>query len=464
MPSLRSASVVPAPTLGSKTELQAVVLAGGVGTRMRELTKGRPKCLLPVGNRPILFYPLHSLVLASFTGASLPCAPLAQLASFCPVADVLVIVPDAHQQEIAEEVRVMGLELRVEYFSIPIDKHLGTAESLAMAKERLTSDLIILSCDVVTDYPLVKLITMHRDQDAAMIALISTQNPTATTRAYGSSKNRSEKDLIGVDGDRLVFFNSEFDFGQSIPFSASLLNRCSDMHIFSNFFDSHVYIFKKPAVDAMIREGVIKSLKGEFLPHLVGQQFGEDHVKEDEQEPVSDTIERALARLEPSCGDRRGLMLQRITDGKYPNGRTRCFLQVIRSGYCVRGNSLAGYIEANKAIASRESDQRKGRNFVNSILGKDSVCADSSHLVRSVVGANCRIKSNVKISDSVIMDGVTIEEGCVVQASVICADAKVGKKCSLERCLVSGGYQVHQQSQFANEFLADGGEVDMFEF
>jgi translation initiation factor eIF-2B subunit gamma len=378
---------------------------------------------------------------------------------------VLVIVPDAHQQEISEEIRNQGLEIRIDYFPVPMDQQLGTAESLILAKDKLITDLIVLSCDIVTDFPLIKLITMYRDQNPSLIALISTRNPTATTRSFGSSKNRTEKDLIGVDGQRLVFFNSESDFGQSIPFPCSMVRKCCDVQIFSNYFDSHVYVFRKDVIDSLIREAVITSIKGEFLPHLIEKQFREQNTtSSDSNEEDGDEIEQAFAKLEPSSGSRTGLMLRAIDDTKYPNSRTRCFVKLVTEGYCVRSNSLTGYMEANKVIASGDSDKWKGKNFVNSVLGKNSTCAENSHFIRSVIGSNCNIKANVKVTDSILMDGVTIEEGCLIQGSVICTDARIGKKSSLERCLVSVGYQVHPQSQFANEFLADGGEVDMFEF
>lgn len=49
-------------------ELQAVVLAGGRGSRMTEIVGGRPKCLLPVGPYPMIFYPLQMLIKHGFGG------------------------------------------------------------------------------------------------------------------------------------------------------------------------------------------------------------------------------------------------------------------------------------------------------------------------------------------------------------------------------------------------------------
>ncbi len=40
---------------------QAMVLAGGFGTRLQEALHGLPKCLAPVGGRPFLSYPLEHL-------------------------------------------------------------------------------------------------------------------------------------------------------------------------------------------------------------------------------------------------------------------------------------------------------------------------------------------------------------------------------------------------------------------
>ena len=50
-------------------EFQAIVLAGGKGTRMTDLsTTTLPKCLLPIGNKPMIWYPIRMLEKAGFTG------------------------------------------------------------------------------------------------------------------------------------------------------------------------------------------------------------------------------------------------------------------------------------------------------------------------------------------------------------------------------------------------------------
>ena len=49
-------------------EFQAVVFAGGRGTRCPDIIGDRPKCLLPIGPVPLLWYPLHTLEKHGFQG------------------------------------------------------------------------------------------------------------------------------------------------------------------------------------------------------------------------------------------------------------------------------------------------------------------------------------------------------------------------------------------------------------
>ena len=47
-------------------ELQAIILAAGRGSRLPELTESQPKALLPIANKPMIWYPLHMLEKSGF--------------------------------------------------------------------------------------------------------------------------------------------------------------------------------------------------------------------------------------------------------------------------------------------------------------------------------------------------------------------------------------------------------------
>lgn len=55
-------------TMQNCLEFQAVVMAAGKGSRIPEMTATKPKCLLPVGNKPMIYYPLKLLEHAGFKG------------------------------------------------------------------------------------------------------------------------------------------------------------------------------------------------------------------------------------------------------------------------------------------------------------------------------------------------------------------------------------------------------------
>lgn len=49
-------------------EFQAIVLAAGRGTRLPEVLGDTPKCLLPIGPYPLIWYPLNLLQQHNFQG------------------------------------------------------------------------------------------------------------------------------------------------------------------------------------------------------------------------------------------------------------------------------------------------------------------------------------------------------------------------------------------------------------
>jgi glucose-1-phosphate thymidylyltransferase len=103
--------------------LKALVLAGGSGTRLRPITYTSAKQLVPVANKPILFYGLEQIRDAGIT-------------------DVGIIVGDTHA-----EIRAAvgdGTELGLQVTYIHQDQPLGLAHALLTATDFLGGDDLVM--------------------------------------------------------------------------------------------------------------------------------------------------------------------------------------------------------------------------------------------------------------------------------------------------------------------------------
>ncbi|MEU6549431.1 glucose-1-phosphate thymidylyltransferase [Streptomyces sp. NPDC046915] len=103
--------------------MKALVLSGGAGTRLRPITHTSAKQLVPVANKPVLFYGLESIAAAGIT-------------------EVGMIVGDT-AAEIEEEVGD-GSKFGLEVTYIPQERPLGLAHAVQIAREFLADDDFVM--------------------------------------------------------------------------------------------------------------------------------------------------------------------------------------------------------------------------------------------------------------------------------------------------------------------------------
>ena len=132
--------------------MQAVIMAGGEGARLRPLTTDLPKPMVPVVNRPIMHHILNLLQRQGVTEA---------FATLHYLADEV----ESYFRDGSE----FGVSLDYSVEDIP----LGTAGSVRRLLGRLRDTFLIISGDALTDFELLPAFAFHRSRGAAATLILT---------------------------------------------------------------------------------------------------------------------------------------------------------------------------------------------------------------------------------------------------------------------------------------------------
>jgi len=129
--------------------MKVVILAGGLGARLRPLTFSIPKPLLPVGEKPILEIILSKLKSQGLT-------------------DIIIAV--GYRSELIKTYFGNGEKFGVDIKYVEEDEPLGTAGPLAALKEKfdIKEPILLMNGDILTRLDFNKLIEFHLSNKADM--------------------------------------------------------------------------------------------------------------------------------------------------------------------------------------------------------------------------------------------------------------------------------------------------------
>src|SRR5207249_1627741 len=187
---LRSASsggssAARAHMITSVVAMKAILLAGGRGTRLRPLTVHTPKPIVPILNRPFLYYQIDLL-------------------RQIPEIDEVILSLNYQPRRIEEIFgEGDGLGIRVRYVVEPMP--LGTGGAIRYAGDSLTESVVVFNGDVLTQIDLAAVIRLHRERHArATIVLTPVDNPTAYGLVDTDSDANSRRFLEKPNRDEIT--------------------------------------------------------------------------------------------------------------------------------------------------------------------------------------------------------------------------------------------------------------------
>lgn len=326
---------------------QAIVLAGGRGTRLRPLTNNRPKPLLPVLGKPCIEYILSALVDAGIEEIFVACGYRAD-----DLSDAL------------REFDSRGAEITIAYEDEPA----GTAGAVKLLESRIVGTFVVASGDVLADVDMKDLIERHQAKDAfATMALTTVDRP-------------EEFGIVGLDpNNRIVKFKE----------------KPASHEVFSNLINAGIYILERDVVEH-IPEGEMFDFSKNLFPKLLGMGkalFGAPiHGMWKDIGRPSDLIE---ANIEMAS-----------KKGKYPH--MDGIDPPVHIGY---GTEVESGSIIRRSVLGDSIHVHKGAEIVDSLVMDRCEIGNQCHIEKSALGIGCTIGKGSRLVECVLDDGTEISPG-----------------------------------------------------
>lgn len=164
--------------------MQALILAGGKGTRLRPLTVYTPKPIVPICNRAFLLYQIDTLRRAGITNITLS----------------LSYQPQKIEQQLGD-----GSDFGVKLKYTVEPQPMGTAGAYKFAEDLIREPTVVFNGDILTDLDLKAVIREHNERKAtATIVLTPVENPSAYGLVETESDGRVRRFLEKPKADEIT--------------------------------------------------------------------------------------------------------------------------------------------------------------------------------------------------------------------------------------------------------------------
>lgn len=330
--------------------MQALILAGGKGTRLRPLTVYTPKPIVPFLNRPFLLYQIEILRRAG-------------------IEDITLSL--SYQPDKIELIMGDGSDYGVNLRFITEPSPMGTGGAYKFAASEISETTVVLNGDILTDLDIAKVIEFHNAKKAAAtIVLAPVENPSA----YG-----------------LVETNSE---GKVLRFREKPKPEELD-ELMTNTINAGIYILEPEVLD-LIPEGENHSFEYNVFPDLLNTQ------KAFYAYILSDNYWRDIGNPE-----------------SYLQGH-HDFLSGQIKGFEIERTSKAEI--SHTAIVDKSS----------------------------LVEAECIIKPNARIINSVIGRGVLVEEKAIIENSVVLSHTRISSGAEIHNAIIGRSCHIGKNAVISN--------------
>ena len=348
--------------------MKAVILSGGLGTRLRPLTINTPKTMVPVLNIPFLEYAIRRLIKHNVREVVLALNYLPQ-----PIEDYFG----------------NGSRFGIKLNYILEESPLGTAGAVKNAEKLLDESFLVLNGDIFTDLDLTAMMDFHSNRKSKVtIALTPVDDPTS----YG---------LVETDTqDRVIRF----------------LEKPSWSQVTTNMINAGTYILE-PDVLSSIPTQKKFSFEHKVFPPLL-----------ERGEPIY-AYPSYCYWMDIGTPEKYWRLNKDLLNGRSNQyhsvaqiviGEQKNIHQTARvSGPVVVGNNctLGRNVRlSGPAVIGSDGKILEGAVVEESIIWGAVDIGAGVTVRRSIIANNCRLSAGSIVEDSVLGDNVTVAEGYKLEA------------------------------------------------
>jgi mannose-1-phosphate guanylyltransferase len=353
--------------------MQAVILVGGEGTRLRPLTSTVPKPVVPLVDRPFIAFMLEWLSRHGIDDVIMSCGFLA--------TSVRNVLGDGS---------AYGIRLR--FVEEPDPR--GTAGALKFASSMLDERFLMLNGDVLTDIDLTAQIAQHERTGAkGTLALVPVEDPSA----YG---------LVRLHEDRAV---------------ADFVEKPSSDMIDTNLISAGAYVLEREILD-LVEPGRNVSIEREVWPKLVGAGlygFPSESYWLDIGTPeryLQGTFDILEGNVRTAVSERLGSSYLSVSEHAEVAGRA-IPPAVIEAGAEVEQGAHVGSL----VVLASGVKIGAGTTVERSVILSGTEIGENCVLRDCIVAAGCRIGAGTHV-----LEGAVLGEGVTVGAdNVIAGGARI---------------------------------------
>ena len=342
--------------------MQAVILAGGKGTRLRPLTVYTPKPIVPLMNRPFLLYQIEILQRAGITDITLSL-------SYQP-DKIEILLGDRSD---------LGVNLRF----ITEPSPLGTAGAYRFAANEIRETTVVLNGDILTDIDISSLLNFHRESKSeATLALTPVENASA----YG---------LVETDSEAKILRFLEKPKGDDLA------------NLTTNTINAGVYVLE-PSILDLVPYGENRSFEYDIFPEILRLEKPFFAYIMDGQywRDLGNPVSYLEAHHDFLDGKLRGFEIEKPKPSDVATSAVVDSISLLGDGCVVKPNARI----SNSVIGAGVQIEEKAI-IENSVIWAHTRVASGAEINGAVIGRSCHIGRNAIVGPgSVLGDKTTLTD------------------------------------------------------